>query len=448
EYRTERESYSKVISYGNAGNGASWFKVWSKSGQVMEYGNTADSKIEAIKAAGSTASWPATTVRHWALNKLSDRKGNYFTVSYTEDQVNGDYYPQRIDYTGNSNTNTAPMNSVVFEYEARPDVVPAYQMGGVNKDIKRLKRIKIFVGDTILKSYLLSYESGSNTQRSRVISAKECSGIGVCLFSAEFFYDVANIGFDQRNASSFLETHFSGYQLIPADINGDGKLDLMYITDGSMGVPYGKGMQRSVFLGNGDGTFGLRMTSSFSDTHFSGYELVTGDFNGDGKLDLMYVTDGSMGLPYGKGMQRSVFLGNGDGTFGPRIASSFLETHFSGYQLIPADINGDGKLDLMYITDGSMGVPYGKGMQRSVFLANPQLDMPDVLSSIAMNADKNIRLSIKPLTDSSTYTKDISPNASVYPKLDVQAPIYVVSSVSQTNGVGGTTTTTYKYGGL
>ncbi|MDO9420106.1 MAG: hypothetical protein Q7T66_05520, partial [Herminiimonas sp.] len=46
------------------------------------------------------------------------------------------------------------------------------------------------------------------------------------------------------------------------------------------------------------------------------------------------------------------------------------------------------------------------------------------------------------------YTKDISPNASVYPKLDVQAPIYVVSSVSQTNGVGGTTTTTYKYGGL
>ncbi|MFO3796492.1 MAG: SpvB/TcaC N-terminal domain-containing protein, partial [Anaerolineales bacterium] len=43
EYRTERESFSKVISYGMAGSGPSWFKVWTKAGLVMEFGNTADS---------------------------------------------------------------------------------------------------------------------------------------------------------------------------------------------------------------------------------------------------------------------------------------------------------------------------------------------------------------------------------------------------------------------
>src|SRR4030095_12640209 len=47
EYRTEIESFTKVISYGVAGNGPGWFKAWTKSGQIMEYGNTADSRIEA-----------------------------------------------------------------------------------------------------------------------------------------------------------------------------------------------------------------------------------------------------------------------------------------------------------------------------------------------------------------------------------------------------------------
>src|SRR5258706_13889011 len=94
EYRTERDSFSKVISYGVAGNGPAWFRVWTKSGDILEYGNTADSRIEAQGK---------TTVRVWALNKVSDRLGNYLTVTYNEDSANGDYSPARIDYTGNSN---------------------------------------------------------------------------------------------------------------------------------------------------------------------------------------------------------------------------------------------------------------------------------------------------------------------------------------------------------
>jgi len=68
EYRTERESFSKIISYGVAGNGPAWFNVGTKSGQLIEYGNTADSQI---LAQGKT------TARTWAVNKVSDTKGNY-----------------------------------------------------------------------------------------------------------------------------------------------------------------------------------------------------------------------------------------------------------------------------------------------------------------------------------------------------------------------------------
>jgi hypothetical protein len=47
EYRTEIDSFAKIVSFGAAGNGPSWFKVWTKSGQIMEYGATADSRIKA-----------------------------------------------------------------------------------------------------------------------------------------------------------------------------------------------------------------------------------------------------------------------------------------------------------------------------------------------------------------------------------------------------------------
>src|SRR5712691_2301331 len=68
EYRTELETFSKIVSYGIAGNGPAWFKVWTKEGQVTEYGNTPDSQIQAQGK---------TTVRTWAVNKVSDTSGNY-----------------------------------------------------------------------------------------------------------------------------------------------------------------------------------------------------------------------------------------------------------------------------------------------------------------------------------------------------------------------------------
>jgi hypothetical protein len=45
EYRTEVDSYSKIISHGTAGTGPAWFEVHTKSGQVLEFGNSASSRI-------------------------------------------------------------------------------------------------------------------------------------------------------------------------------------------------------------------------------------------------------------------------------------------------------------------------------------------------------------------------------------------------------------------
>jgi hypothetical protein len=156
EYRTERESFSKVISYGVAGNGPAWFKVWTKSGQILEYGNSLDSRIEAQGK---------PTVRAWAVNKVFDTKGNYFTLTYTEDSGDGDYRPARIDYSGNTSAGSAAFQSIRFAYEPRADMAPAYIAGSVLKVVKRLTSVTSYVGETPSRAYRLVYDNNGPMSR-------------------------------------------------------------------------------------------------------------------------------------------------------------------------------------------------------------------------------------------------------------------------------------------
>ncbi len=122
----------------------------------------------------------------------------------------------------------------------------------------------------------------------------------------------------------------SGVTLTTADFNRDGKLDLA-VTNGTA---------VSILLGNGDGTFGPH--SDF-DLGGPGIAMVAGDFNGDGKLDLAAAVAGS-GID-----QVSVLLGNADGTFGsPMVAVSGIAPG----AIVIGDFNRDGKLDLVTADDG------------------------------------------------------------------------------------------------
>jgi len=166
EYRTEIESFTRVISHDAAGNGPAWFEVHTKSGQTMEFGHTADSLL---LAQGKT------TARVWAVNKISDAVGNYYTVTYANDPANGQDYPIEIDYTGNAAANVSPYNKVQFVYSTRPDVVPAYQAGSLARLTVLLSEIKAYAGTTLVNDYKLTYQQSAATQRSRLASEPQGS---------------------------------------------------------------------------------------------------------------------------------------------------------------------------------------------------------------------------------------------------------------------------------
>lgn len=131
--------------------------------------------------------------------------------------------------------------------------------------------------------------------------------------------------------------------IVTGDFNGDGKID----------VAFGYNTGVGVYLGNGDGTFTL---SSASPTTGTGMNLVAGDFNGDGKLDLA-------GLNTYSGVV-DLFVGGGDGTFTEADTRPLLnQSTYTASSIVAADFNGDGTTDLALTTESQapasilIGVP-------------------------------------------------------------------------------------------
>jgi RHS repeat-associated protein len=342
-YHTAHETQTSVISHGTCGNGPCSFSAYNKDGHHLSFGGTADARILAQGRGDGT-------VRTWAVDRQTDLNGNYSTVAYSSDVATGEYFPLRIDYTGNevSSGGLAPQRRVDFAYEARGDSVRRYLGGSLVRVTKRLRSITTSVGGRTIRSYTLGYDTSAFTLRSRLISITECDGAGVCLPPATFQWQTEPGRFASGpTLPGPLYVLVNGRVQpmgILQDLDGDGIADYSVATEFLSGTVT---RDLTVWRGKPDGTFvqagfslpGPVFRASSTTVVMCG---VLQDINGDAILDYSPAT--SIASTGAKDL--SVYLGTRSGF----TKASFTLPDAVYWQVnnqtlqtgILADMNGDG----------------------------------------------------------------------------------------------------------
>jgi RHS repeat-associated protein len=380
--RTEQETFNKVEPMGmtitSDGNRPTYdkyissFQVTTKEGLFLQFGNTADSRIE---APGSSE------IASWLLNKVTDKKGNFMTIKYTENNLNGESRPLEILYTGNTNLGINPYNRIVFNYENRPDSGVKYTQGFAFKTTKRLVEILAYDHENLYRKYVLSYAPGNSV--SKLIKITEYGFDGISYLKPVIFnwkQQPAVYGFNKAG-TGFWYGHLGGPgNNILGDFNGDGKIDIAghggYATwhvslSTNSGfestfwqAPANTAVNNLVGDFNGDGKtdisgynagkwqIGISTGSSFINSDWSnGFtgenysNRYVGDFNGDGKADIgCYISNGNW----------HIYISNGN-SFSVQTWNSGGATYGSGHVLL-GDFNADGMTDIASSIPSSIGL--------------------------------------------------------------------------------------------
>ena len=160
------------------------------------------------------------------------------------------------------------------------------------------------------------------------------------------------------STASFPAIPFDYGDADAADLNGDGKPDLV-IASHLRGI--------TAMIGDGSGRFtawttGIEFAAKGDPTTgalaFSSRAIKVADWNGDGRLDVIALSEGPS-LLGGREIKVApsvhslvVYLNNGDGTWQKTVANE--SRHFFGDSLQLADIDGDGRLDVL-VSSGVQG---------------------------------------------------------------------------------------------
>ena len=151
-----------------------------------------------------------------------------------------------------------------------------------------------------------------------------------------------------------------------ADFNGDGNLDLVTASD----TLSGGANVNSVLLGNGNGTF---KTGTSLRSGSSPLSVTTGDVNNDGFVDVIAGVESTNDFT---GIY--IYRGNGDGSFSaPQSYSAPAPDYSPPTDVATGDFNGDGRLDIVTANEYTGDVSLLFSQPGGTFVQQPNLGSID-----------------------------------------------------------------------
>jgi hypothetical protein len=260
EFRTETDGYSRIRASGSLGDtaqGPASFTVQSKAGLTSVYGQLGTASDAVVRAHRWNAAAGAYQDQHataWLLKRVTDSVGNTLEFSYDNTTrvwgtkgPNDAVAPGRewnlssVKYGCNLRTATAcsSWHRVDLIYGDRADKAEAYHQGGKVVNTQLLQRVDVRVGagaggdGVLVRAYRLTHEASTRTARSVLKSITECADAAGtnCLPAHKFSYTGVVGSYTQATGFNLGGTALSSWDgrhtVITGDFNGDGKTDIL-----------------------------------------------------------------------------------------------------------------------------------------------------------------------------------------------------------------------------
>lgn len=212
-YQTEQGNIKVTANV--SGSIIKYFQVYYPNGNIATYGFTTNTTAK--------ISYP--------ISSITDLSGNKIDFSYTES--NNVYCLNEINYGGRNAPNSrANYAKIGFTYENRNDFTPVYMAGVKMQQDKRLKEIKCYFNNNLLRTYSLTYIDGNSSMLNQI----DCVSNNRSLNPLRFYYGENNQLASLIQNNIYLGTYFTNASA-PNLILSKGKFEQNSTNDGLISYP-------------------------------------------------------------------------------------------------------------------------------------------------------------------------------------------------------------------
>ncbi|MGA9421797.1 MAG: SpvB/TcaC N-terminal domain-containing protein, partial [Rhodanobacteraceae bacterium] len=376
EYRTEIDSHARITQIGgDLESPSTSFKVEQKSGRILYYGTSANSRVVPAVPGGNN-----TKPLSWLVDKVQDRVGNDIRYAY-HDYGDGEVLPLTVTYTGSSSG--AGNRSVNFAYQPRTaisvvnDISSSYLSGKLTMQTQALQSLTTKVGNTMVRQIRSTYVSSAYNGRLLLQSLQECAydaSDSGCHPATQFGMNDGSPDYEPTSLAAFsglIDSDTHQVQVI-ADLDGDGAREVT----ADVGAA---DRDHRLFLLQMTADRQVESAVDLTDTPFAFRPEFYMDVDGDGRAELIERSGASISfdvwsLPRGV-PAASVANGTPTYNFDALFQNYSSNINITGGSplgqdktLFSDDIDGDGRTDIVVVQQSTACGSDSYGPKDGVFL--------------------------------------------------------------------------------